>query len=212
VQTQKPPKIRGFLDASYIRKPMLYPLSYGGKSLIYKDFRLSFYLAMSLIDSRFDTRIYEETGRLLRPAGPSTLTALLPRCRQTVLNSIQQSLDPQPANPDTCEQVSAMTPAKPKEALLKPIHEATARIESDPAIASGVRAGLPWTATGSFPGLLRNPLKESRQTEVKPALIHAEGGAPLVINSDGCLYHASGDKAAINVPDASLCLTPGAGA
>jgi sugar lactone lactonase YvrE len=29
---------------------------------------------------------------------------------------------------------------------------------------------------------------------VKPALIHADGGAPLVINSDGNLYYASGDQ------------------
>ena len=29
---------------------------------------------------------------------------------------------------------------------------------------------------------------------VKPALIHADGGAPLVVNSDGNLYYASGDK------------------
>jgi sugar lactone lactonase YvrE len=28
----------------------------------------------------------------------------------------------------------------------------------------------------------------------KPALIHADGGAPLVVNSDGNLYYASGDK------------------
>lgn len=29
---------------------------------------------------------------------------------------------------------------------------------------------------------------------VRPALIHADGGAPLVVNSDGNLYYASGDK------------------
>ena len=29
---------------------------------------------------------------------------------------------------------------------------------------------------------------------VKPALIHADGGAPLVVNSDGNLYYASGEK------------------
>src|SRR5260370_1031762 len=28
----------------------------------------------------------------------------------------------------------------------------------------------------------------------KPALIYADGGAPLVVNSDGNLYYASGDK------------------
>ena len=49
-------------------------------------------------------------------------------------------------------------------------------------------------AQGAFSGATPRYFQRITADGVKPALIHAGGGAPLVVNSDGNLYYASGDR------------------
>ena len=49
-------------------------------------------------------------------------------------------------------------------------------------------------AQGAFSGATPRYFQRITADGVKPALIYAGGGAPLVVNSDGNLYYASGDR------------------
>jgi sugar lactone lactonase YvrE len=61
---------------------------------------------------------------------------------------------------------------------------------------SDVKGGhwLALDADGTFSRATPKYYRRITPDGVKPALLHAEGGAPLVINSDRNLYYASGDK------------------
>jgi sugar lactone lactonase YvrE len=61
---------------------------------------------------------------------------------------------------------------------------------------SDVKGGhwLALDADGTFSKAAPKYYRRITPDGVKPALIHAEGGAPLVVNPDGNLYYASGDK------------------
>jgi len=61
---------------------------------------------------------------------------------------------------------------------------------------SDVRGGhwLALDAGGAFSKAAPKYFRRITPEGVKPALIHADGGAPLIVSSDGNLYYASGDK------------------